>query len=163
MKICQSLFFPPFIIIALLFSLSLLVTQIRGHEENSSPSSPLRFAPCILSREGFSCFFPRRLASNCWTEMIIRTDTTATPATQPTNDCYCVRSNFLNLTSSFICCTRHAWCASTCGAAVPLLVAPVGGCPAVVCLCCTRTAVQQQDVAEPGFVSAQNGYGKSSC
>ena len=45
---------------------------------------------------------------------------------------------------------------------VPLLVAPVGGCPAVVRLCCTCAAVQQTDAAEPGVTdifikSAQNG------
>ena len=30
------------------------VTQIRGHIAGSSPPSPLRFEPCILSREDFS-------------------------------------------------------------------------------------------------------------
>ena len=69
---CLFFFFSiPFIIFALSFSLSLLVvTQIRGHiRAGSSPPlpSPVRFVPCILSREGFSSFFPRRLASNCLT------------------------------------------------------------------------------------------------
>ena len=42
-----------------------LVTQIRGHIAGSSPPFPLRYVPSFLSREDFSLFFPRRLASNC--------------------------------------------------------------------------------------------------
>ena len=51
------------------FPLSLLVvTQIRGHilTAGSSPSLPTTVrASQFLSREDFSSFFPRRLASNC--------------------------------------------------------------------------------------------------
>ena len=49
------------------YSLSLLVvTQIRGHIAGSSPPLPTTVrALHFLSREDFSSFFPRRLASNC--------------------------------------------------------------------------------------------------
>ena len=42
-------------------------SQIRGHiAAGPSPPSPLRYnTPSFLSREEFSIFFPRRLASNC--------------------------------------------------------------------------------------------------
>ena len=43
----------------------LVVTHIRGHITGSFPPSPLRFLRYIMSREDFSYFFPRRLASNC--------------------------------------------------------------------------------------------------
>ena len=44
----------------------LVVTQIRGHTAGSS-SPPIHYGSCLafLSREDFSSFFPRRLASNC--------------------------------------------------------------------------------------------------
>ena len=44
---------------------SLDATQIRRHYAGSFPHSSLRHAPSFLSREDFSIFFPRRLASNC--------------------------------------------------------------------------------------------------
>ena len=42
-----------------------IVTQIRGHIVGPPPPSPLRYVPSFLSREDFSIFCPRRLASNC--------------------------------------------------------------------------------------------------
>ena len=60
------MFFIPFIIFALLVPApSLFVTQIRRHISGTPPPSPLRYVPTFLSREGFSTFFPRPLASNC--------------------------------------------------------------------------------------------------
>ena len=54
----------PCIIFALLVLHLLVVTQIRGHIAHSRLlSRPL--PTTVLSREGFSTFFPRRLASNC--------------------------------------------------------------------------------------------------
>ena len=41
------------------------ITQIWGHTEGPSPPSPLRHVPSFLSREKFSTFSPRRLASIC--------------------------------------------------------------------------------------------------
>ena len=60
------LFHPIYCYLRPSFSLSLLVvTEILGHIAGSTPTSPLRFVPCILSREDFSSFFPGRLTSNC--------------------------------------------------------------------------------------------------
>ena len=42
-----------------------VVAQIRGRIAGPPPPSPLRYVPSFLSREEFSIFFPRRLASNC--------------------------------------------------------------------------------------------------
>ena len=42
-----------------------VVAQIRGYIAGLPPPSPLRYLPSFLSREQFSIFFPRRLASNC--------------------------------------------------------------------------------------------------
>ena len=59
-------FHPMHFIFALLFSLPLVVTQIRGHIAGSSPPLPTTVrALHFLSRFYFSSFFPRRLASNC--------------------------------------------------------------------------------------------------
>ena len=61
----------PFIVVALLsLSLSLsrflpVITQIQGHIVGPPPPSPLRYVFSLLSREEFSIFFPRRLASKC--------------------------------------------------------------------------------------------------
>ena len=57
----------PFILSSPFCSLSLpVVTQIRGHIAGSSPPLPTTVrALHFLSQENFSCFFPRRLASNC--------------------------------------------------------------------------------------------------
>ena len=66
--ILRSIYIYPFHLLpSSFFSLSLLVVaQIRGHIQQALlPPSPLRFVPSILSREDFSSFFPRRLASNC--------------------------------------------------------------------------------------------------
>ena len=61
-----SFFFIPCIILAVLsLSLSVVVTKIRGHIAGPPPPFPLRHVPSFLSREEFSIFFPRRLASNC--------------------------------------------------------------------------------------------------
>ena len=71
--ICANFFFSsffsiPFIIFALLFSLPpiIVVTQIRGHIAGRlfSPLPTTVRALHFLSREDFSSFFPRRLASN---------------------------------------------------------------------------------------------------
>ena len=62
---CFVLFhlFIPFIVFALLFSLSLLVvSQIRGPMAGSSPPSPLRFVPCIFIARRFQLFL---LSSTC--------------------------------------------------------------------------------------------------
>ena len=66
--------------------------------------------------------------------------------------CYTTNSYwrmFLYL-AQFTWCTRHV--VPRLVVLVPLLVAPVGGCPAVVCLYCTRPAVQRTDAAEPRFI-----------
>ena len=62
-----SFFFPSPLLSSPFYSLSLLVvTQIRGHMAGSSPPLP-HYGSCLsfLSREDFSSFFRRRLASNC--------------------------------------------------------------------------------------------------
>ena len=41
------------------------ISQIRGHYASSSPPSPLRYTPKFKSRQDFSPFFPRLLASIC--------------------------------------------------------------------------------------------------
>ena len=61
-----AFFFRPHVLSSPFFSLSLLVvSQILGHIAGSSP--PPHYGSCLafLSREDFSPFFPRRLASNC--------------------------------------------------------------------------------------------------
>ena len=61
-------FFPSHLLSAPFYSLSLLVvTQIRGHIAGSlSPPLPhYGLSLTLFSREYFSCFCPRRLASNC--------------------------------------------------------------------------------------------------
>ena len=59
----------PFITFALLFSppRTVVITQIRRHVSivDSSPPSPYGSCLAFLLREGWSTFFPRRLASNC--------------------------------------------------------------------------------------------------
>ena len=42
---------------------SLVATPMPSYKAGSSPPSPLRYAPSFVSREGYSIFFPRRLAS----------------------------------------------------------------------------------------------------
>ena len=59
---------------------------------------------------------------------------------------------FLYLAQQFTCCTTHGVPRLVVLLIVPLLMAPVWGCVAVVCLCCTRTAVRQTDAAEPGLI-----------
>ena len=71
--VCRSWFvfffcFPSRLLSSPFCPLSLLVvTQIRGHTAGSSPPLPTHYGSCLafLSREDFSSFFPRRLASNC--------------------------------------------------------------------------------------------------
>ena len=59
------LFFPSHLLSShFCLSSSIVVTQIRGHKAGSSPPSPLRYVPSLLSREEFIAFFPRRLESN---------------------------------------------------------------------------------------------------
>ena len=62
-------FLVPSIIFALILSLSrsVDVTQVQGHSRGSFPPSRLLYVPSFLSREDFSPFFPRQLASisNC--------------------------------------------------------------------------------------------------
>ena len=60
-------FFPSHLLSSPFYHLSLLVvTQIRGHVAGSSPPVPTTVrALHLLSREDFSSFLPRRLASNC--------------------------------------------------------------------------------------------------
>ena len=69
LHLCEPLwvcfFFILFTILTLLSCSLLVVTQIRGHILGPPPASPLRYAPSFLSREEFSIFFPRRLASSC--------------------------------------------------------------------------------------------------
>ena len=54
----------PFIILALISRSLPVATQIRGHIAGPNPPSPLWYMPSFLSREEFSIFCPRRLASN---------------------------------------------------------------------------------------------------
>ena len=57
---------PPYLLSSPFFSLlpTVVATQIGCHVAGSSPLSALRFVPIAISlREGFSSFFPRRLAS----------------------------------------------------------------------------------------------------
>ena len=57
-------FFMLFVIRALLWPSLPVVTQIWRHTAGPPPPVPLRYVPSFLSREEFSIFFPRRLASN---------------------------------------------------------------------------------------------------
>ena len=63
---CLLLVIPP--ITRALFlspSPSLDETQVQGHRAASSLPAPLSYVPSFLSRDDFSFFFPRRLASKC--------------------------------------------------------------------------------------------------
>ena len=56
----------PFIMFALLFSLPpSRNSDPRSHRGLFSPPTHYGWCPAFLSREDFSSFFPRRLASNC--------------------------------------------------------------------------------------------------